>query len=124
MSKEIQNQPEEEMDTHSPRESTLEPTISSLSKQQALNISNNQVQIEIVNELEEQDINLKDFSKKIVTEDENDVFSDHMGRLSQDLLVQGDPIENAKAEKIRKMNEPKGYLQNTQKYEKLKDEFR
>lgn len=53
----------------------------------------------------------------------NDVFSDHMGRLSQDLLTKGDPIENAKAEKIRKANEPKGYLQNTQKFEKLKDEF-
>ena len=46
-----------------------------------------------------------------------------MGRLSQDLLTKGDPIENAKAEKIRKANEPKGYLQNTQKFEKLKDEF-
>lgn len=68
------------------------------------------------------DLTNNDFTNNLIFEDTNDAISDHMGRLSQELLVEGDPIEVAKEEKLKELNKPKGYLKNTMKYEKLKAE--
>ena len=47
------------------------------------------------------------------------MLSDGMGKLSQELLEIGDPIEQAIEEKKREAAAPKGYLRNTQKWEEI-----